>query len=175
VSASQAESCGFDPRRPLHPDRCPATHLESLFDMSTLEKAISIAAQAHAGQVDKAGQPYILHPIRVMLRMESEVERVVAVLHDVIEDSDLTLDYLRAQGFSDEIVAAVEALTKREGETRLDAAKRAAENGIAIRVKLADNAENSDMSRIDNPSESDLLRLKEYEAVREFLISKSGK
>lgn len=142
--------------------------------MATLEKAISIAALAHAGQQDKASQPYILHPIRVMLRLEREAERIAAVLHDVVEDTDVTLDRLRDEGFSDEVVAAVEALTKRDGESRLEAAKRAAEDPIAFKVKLADNAENSDLSRIANPNENDFLRLKEYEAVREYLMSKAA-
>ena len=76
--------------------------------MATLEKAIEIAARAHAGQVDKAGQPYILHPIRVMLRMGSEAERITGVLHDVIEDSDVTLEDLRDEGFDAAILEALD-------------------------------------------------------------------
>jgi len=140
--------------------------------MSTLEKAISIAALAHTGQVDKASEPYILHPIKVMLRMATEQERIAAVLHDVVEDSAVTLDDLRTEGFSKEIVAAVDALTKRPGETRLDAAARAADDPIAINVKLADNAENMDISRILDPTEKDLERISEYNRVREVLISR---
>lgn len=137
--------------------------------MSTLEKAIQIAAIAHSGQVDKAGEKYILHPIRVMLRMTTETERIVAILHDVVEDSAFTLSDLANEGFSSEILDAVDALTKRPGETRLDAAKRAAANPIARLVKLADNAENSDISRIKNPTEKDLQRLEEYKAVLKIL------
>ena len=138
--------------------------------MSTLERAIEIAASAHAGQVDKAGQPYILHPLRVMLRVSTEHERMAAVLHDVVEDTPVTLEQLTSEGFPPSVVAAVEALTKRTGETRLEAARRAAMNTIARSVKLADNAENMDLSRIANPNEKDYARLEEYKAVRALLL-----
>lgn len=139
--------------------------------MATLERAIAIAAAAHAGQVDKAGQPYILHPLRVMLAVHSEDERIAAVLHDVVEDTAVTLVDLRAEGFSPVVVAAVDALTKRAGETRLDAARRAAADPVALRVKLADNAENMDLTRIASPSEKDLARLEEYRQVRALLLA----
>ncbi len=139
-----------------------------------LEKAVSIAATAHAGQKDKAGEPYILHPIRVMLRVNTEEERIVAVLHDVVEDSEISLDDLRDEGFYEAIVNAVDALTKRPGETRLDAAARAAADPIAINVKLADNAENMDLARIAEPTEKDFARMEEYKKVRELLISRKN-
>ena len=137
--------------------------------MCTLEKAIQIAAVAHAGQLDKAGEKYILHPIRVMLQVTTEEEKIAAMLHDVVEDSGFTLEKLKEAGFSDAILAAVDALTKRPGETRLEAAHRAAANHIAHAVKLADNADNSDLSRIKNPTQKDLARLKEYKKVRTIL------
>ena len=137
--------------------------------VATLERAIEIAAKAHAGQTDKAGQPYILHPLRVMLRVQTEEERIAAVLHDVVEDTPVSLEDLRREGFTDQVVAAVEALTKREGETRIDAAKRAAADPIARVVKLADNAENMDLSRIPEPTEKDLRRLDQYAEVRKLL------
>lgn len=90
--------------------------------MSTLERAIEIAAAAHAGVPDKAGNPYILHPLRVMMRVSSPAERVVAVLHDVVEDTSWTLQALAAEGFAPDVVAAVDALTKRDGENRLSPA-----------------------------------------------------
>ena len=139
--------------------------------MSSLERAIAIAAEAHAGAQDKAGQPYILHPLRVMLRLAATEERIVAVLHDVVEDTPVTLEQLRENGFSEVVVAAVEALTKRQGETRLQAAERAAVNPIARAVKLADNAENMDLSRISAPTEKDYARLREYEQVRALLLA----
>lgn len=139
--------------------------------MSTLERAISLAAQAHAGQVDKAGQPYILHPLRVMLRVSTAEERIAAILHDVVEDTSVTLEQLAEEGFSPTIVAAVEALTKRPGESRMEAAARAAENRVARTVKLADNAENMDISRIAHPTEKDFARIQEYERVRALLLA----
>lgn len=139
--------------------------------MSTLERAIAIAAEAHAGQTDKAGQPYILHPLRVMLRVESPAERMAAVLHDVVEDSPVTLQQLAAEGFSQDVLDAVDALTKRPGETRVIAARRAAANPIARTVKLADNAENMDLSRISNPTPRDHERLEEYKQVRAILLA----
>jgi (p)ppGpp synthase/HD superfamily hydrolase len=139
--------------------------------MATVERAIAIAAAAHAGQRDKAGQPYILHPLRVMLASQTDEERIAAVLHDVVEDTAVTLLDLQAEGFAPAVVAAVEALTKRDGEGRLEAARRAAANPIALRVKLADNAENMDLSRIANPSEKDFARLEEYRQVRALLLA----
>jgi GTP diphosphokinase / guanosine-3',5'-bis(diphosphate) 3'-diphosphatase len=139
--------------------------------MSTLERAIQMAALAHAGQLDKAGQPYILHPLRVMLAVEGEHQRMAAVLHDVVEDTTVTLHALAAEGFAREVVDAVEALSKRPGETRLQAAARAALNPIARVVKLADNAENMDLGRLPSPSARDLARLEEYKAVRALLLA----
>ncbi|MGE0860857.1 MAG: HD domain-containing protein [Gammaproteobacteria bacterium] len=137
--------------------------------MSTLERAIEIAAQAHAGQVDKAGAPYILHPLRVMLRMDDAQARIAAVLHDVVEDSTWTLEALAGEGFSDAVLRAVDALTKRPSEDRLAAARRAARDPLARAVKLADNAENSDLSRIAEPTAKDHARLEQYREVRRIL------
>ena len=139
--------------------------------MSTLERAIEIAAMAHAGQIDKAGEAYILHPLRLMLTMDSNVGRIVAVLHDVVEDSGITLDQLRAEGFGEDALAAIDALTKRDGESKMDSAARAKDNPVALRVKLADNADNQDMTRIGNVTEKDLARLEEYKRVRAFLLA----
>ncbi len=139
--------------------------------MSTLERAIAIAAKAHAGQTDKAGEPYILHPLRLMLAMESEQERIVAILHDVVEDSGITLKDLRAEGFAEEAVAAIDALTKRDGESKMDAAARAKVNALALRVKLADNADNQDMILVADPTEADVARIEEYRRIRAFLLA----
>jgi (p)ppGpp synthase/HD superfamily hydrolase len=139
--------------------------------MSTLERAIEIAAAAHAGQLDKADQPYILHPIKVMLRVSSDAERMAAVLHDVVEDTPITLDQLASEGFSVAVLDAIDALTKRPGESRMEAAARAAQNPIARVVKLADNAENMDISRIAEPTPRDFERLEEYRQVRKLLLT----
>jgi guanosine-3',5'-bis(diphosphate) 3'-pyrophosphohydrolase len=137
--------------------------------MSTIERAIEIAACAHAGQVDKAGEPYIFHPIRLMLVVSGQYERMAAVLHDVVEDTAVTLDDLRREGFPPEVIEAVDILTKMEGESRLNAAVRASRNPVTRVVKLADVADNMDLHRITNPTEKDYARLKEYEQVRALL------
>lgn len=139
--------------------------------MSTLERAIAIAARAHAGQVDKGGAPYILHPLRVMLRLFEPREQLVAVLHDVIEDSPVTLEQLRGEGFSEEVLQALAALTKVEGEDYPGFIRRAAQNPLARRVKRADLAENSDLSRIPEPSEDDRRRLEKYRQAIQYLDS----
>ena len=139
--------------------------------MSTLETAIVIAARAHAGQVDKAGAPYIFHPLRLMLAVTTPFERMAAVLHDTVEDTNISLADLRDAGFPAEVLDAVDALTKRAGEKRLDAAHRAAENPIALVVKLADVMDNIDLSRIPNPTNQDYERLKEYEEVIKVLLA----
>lgn len=130
--------------------------------MSTLERAIAIAAQAHAGQTDKAGAPYILHPLRVMLMLDTTEAQIVGVLHDVIEDTPITYDDLRAEGFSEAILAALECVTKRDGEEYTTFVGRAAQNPIARQVKLADLQDNSDLSRIPSPTAKDYARLEKY-------------
>ncbi|HSX62752.1 MAG TPA: HD domain-containing protein [Tahibacter sp.] len=139
--------------------------------MSTIERAIEIAARAHAGQRDKAGAPYIFHPLRLMLAVRGDEERMAAVLHDVVEDTPLTFDDLLREGFSEPVVDALRALTKHDGESRIDAAHRAAANPIARAVKLADVADNMDLSRIPSPTEKDHARLREYEQVRAILLA----
>ena len=128
----------------------------------TLERAIAIAATAHAGQVDKGGAPYILHPLKVMLRMTTLEERIVAVLHDVVEDCEISLDDLRKEGFSEEVLTAIQSVTKVPGESYEDFVERAAQNPIGRVVKLADLEENSDLSRIASPSWEDLERIEKY-------------
>ena len=130
--------------------------------MATLELAIEIAAEAHARQTDKGGQPYILHPLRLMFALNDPTDRIVAVLHDVVEDSAWTFRDLSAVGFSRDAVDALRALTRKDGETYDDFIARAAANPIARRVKLADLADNSDMNRIPNPKQKDWDRTKKY-------------
>lgn len=141
----------------------------------TLEDAISLAALKHKGQTDKAGAPYILHPLRVMAnlgREASETERIAAVLHDVVEDCEVSSANLREIGFGEEVVEAVEALTKRGDEKSdyMKAIRRVAGNPVARRVKIADLTDNLDVSRIANPTEKDGARLEKYRAAREFLL-----
>lgn len=139
--------------------------------MSTLEKAIALAANRHSGQVDKANQPYILHPLRLMLKMKTQTQQIVAVLHDILEDTNTTVVELITLGFSQEIVDAVQALTKKEGENRIEAAYRAVKNPIARVVKLADVTDNMDLTRIAQPTFADLRRVEEYKQVQQILIA----
>lgn len=127
-----------------------------------LAHAIALAAQAHETQTDKAGAPYILHPLRLMLKMHSEPEMIVAVLHDVVEDTDWTLEKLRAEGFSEEVLAAVDSVTQREDEEEDAYLARAEANPIGRKVKLADIEDNMDLRRLSALGEKDIERLKKY-------------
>ena len=130
--------------------------------LGTLERAIEIAAAIHAGQTDKGGAPYILHPLRVMLRVAPGARQIVAVLHDVVEDSDgkITFDDLAREGFSQEVI---------DGESYEAFIARAALDPVGKAVKLADLAENSDLSRIDRPTQKDLERVEKYRRAMEYL------
>jgi len=145
-------------------------------EQTLLAHAIRIAASAHFGQVDKAGTAYILHPLRVMHNMATVDEMIVAVLHDVPEDCpEWPLERLRSVGFGEHIIEALEALTKRKGESKMSAAQRAAQNPIALRVKLADNLDNSSPLRIKNMTPRDVKRMQEYAKIREFLLDAQTK
>ena len=130
--------------------------------MATLERAILIAAQAHLGQRDKAGAPYILHPLRMMMRMESEAAMIAALLHDVVEDSEWTLEQLRGEGFSEEVLQAVDCLTSRKGETYDEFISRVRSSEIARRVKIADLEDNMNVKRIGEITPKDLARVEKY-------------
>ncbi len=133
--------------------------------MGTLEKAIELAARAHAGQRDKAGAPYILHPLRMMMGMETDEERQAAVLHDVLEDSPTTAGDLLREGFSEGVVTAVTALSRKREETYSAFIERIKGNALARKVKLADLEDNMDVRRLrraDGLTEKDLIRLKKY-------------
>jgi len=138
--------------------------------MATLEQAISLAAKQHEGQVDKANAPYILHPLRVMLNVPTIQHKIVAVLHDILEDTETTIEDLYQFGFQEHLIDAIVALTKKQGETRLEAAQRARQNPIARVVKLADINDNMNLSRIQSPTVKDFERLKEYQQVRDLLL-----
>ncbi len=130
--------------------------------MSDLERAIEIAASAHRGHVDKAGKPYILHPLSLMLQFHDLDAMIVAVLHDTVEDSALTLGNLKEAGFSDEVVAAIDALTRREEESYEEFIQRLSPNPLARRVKLADLEHNMDVRRIGSVTSEDLERVEKY-------------
>lgn len=139
------------------------------------EIANEIASRAHCGQKDKAGKDYIEHPKRVADKCDNSEERIVALLHDVIEDSDVTPEYLSEAGFSEEIIEAILSVTKREGESYEDFIRRAAQNPIGRQVKLHDLEDNLDILRLEELSETDLPRLNKYMRAYRFLSSRNGK
>ena len=137
-----------------------------------LERAINIAVEAHAGQKDKAGEPYVLHPLRMMFALKSEEERIVAVLHDVVEDCDgWSFDRLQAEGFAPAILEALDRVTKREGEDYMTFVRRAGENPTSRAVKMADLADNMDLARIAEPSARDHERIARYREACAYLSS----
>ena len=141
--------------------------------MNDLERAIALAVDAHAGQTDKAGATYIRHPLRVMRHMETPQERVVAMLHDVIEDTEYTPAMIEDE-FDEEIRDAVEALTKRDGESYSDFVERAAANDLARKVKIADIEDNMDLTRLSEVSEKTVQRQVKYHKARQQLRDKDN-
>lgn len=135
-----------------------------------IDKALKIAVKAHDGQFDKGGNPYIFHPVWVALHCRSEDERIVALLHDVIEDSDITLDDLSKEEFPKRIIESVDRITRKKGESYCAYINRVAINQIARRVKVQDLFHNSDLSRIPNPNENDIERVKRYEQHASYLM-----
>ena len=136
-----------------------------------LEQAISIASLAHAGQLDKGGEPYILHPLRVMMKLKDEKQRIVAVLHDVIDDTDLTIQDLSDQGLDYELVKIILTLTRRKDETYDEYLNRICYDRFAMEIKLADLEDNMDMSRIKNPTKKDFQRLAKYRIAKDILTN----
>ncbi|MBD3225154.1 MAG: HD domain-containing protein [Caldithrix sp.] len=130
--------------------------------MATLDRALQIAVNVHKGQKDKFGEPYILHPLRLMQRMATIDEKIIAVLHDVIEDSSLTTNDLLKEGFNDTIVHVVDLLSKREGEKYDHYISRLQSDAIARKIKLADLEDNMDLTRIHQMGEEDRRRLSRY-------------
>jgi len=131
--------------------------------MSTLTEAIEIAISAHKGQKDKSGADYILHPLRVMERGETEIEKICGVLHDVVEDSDWTFEALENKGFSTEVIATLRCVTKKlEDEDYDKFIDRVLQNPIAVRVKINDLLDNMDVTRLKELNEWDLKRLNKY-------------
>lgn len=131
--------------------------------MSTLQRALEIATQAHQGQFDKAGRDYIGHPLRVMEMGKTENEKIVGILHDVIEDTDWTFEMLAEEGFSDEVIAALKCVTKTsENENYDDFIDRVKKNPLAVTVKINDLTDNMDIRRLPYLSDKDVKRLKKY-------------
>ena len=138
-----------------------------------IETAIAIALEAHKGQQDKGGTPYILHPLAVMNQVNTLEEKIAAVLHDVVEDTDVTLDSLREYGFSEEIIEAIRLLTRSKEDSYEDFVRGTLKNNIARNVKIADIKENMKIERIKEPTEKDYQRLEKYRKALDILEKNS--
>ena len=139
--------------------------------MSTLERAIEIATKAHSGQLDKAGNNYITHPLRVMAAGKNREEKIVGVLHDVVEDTEWTFEMLAAEGFSTEIIEALRCVTKlSENEPYDKFIARVKTNPLAVAVKINDLSDNMDIRRLPYLSDKDVKRLKKYLKAYKQLI-----
>lgn len=135
-----------------------------------LEKALGIALIAHAGQKDKAGAPYILHPLRLMMTADEPDTQVTALLHDVLEDSELTEDDLNQAGIPTHIASAVAALTRQIDETYEEFIERIAEEPLARRVKILDIQDNLNLQRLKSVNKADLMRVTEYHRALQYLL-----
>ena len=134
--------------------------------MATLEQAIELAVKHHKGQYDKGGKPYILHPLRLMMSVDTDDEKIVAVMHDLVEDTHITIAYLRTAGFSEKVLSALDCVTNRENEDYESFIERIAQNPLATKVKLADLEDNMDLSRIPEPSKKDYKRIEKYKRAK---------
>lgn len=133
------------------------------------KKAIKISFNAHKNQVDKSGMPYVFHPFHLAEQMDDEYSVCVALLHDVIEDTDIMIEDLKAEGFPKEVINAIELLTHSDSVPYLDYVKTIKNNSIARKVKLADLKHNSDLSRLDNIDDKALERVEKYKKAIEIL------
>ncbi|MBE6904514.1 MAG: HD domain-containing protein [Ruminococcaceae bacterium] len=133
------------------------------------KKALKLCFEAHKNQCDKSGLPYVFHPFHLAEQMEDEATTVVALLHDVVEDTDYTLQDLRDMGFGDEIIEAISALTHDDNVAYMDYVANIKLNPIAKKVKLADLKHNSDTSRLDVVTDKDLEREAKYHKAIKFL------
>lgn len=138
-----------------------------------LERALKIATKAHKGQVDKSGAVYIFHPIRVAELCTTEEEKIVALLHDTIEDTSVTAEYLLEQGFPRTIVDAVLGVTRRDDETYEEFVRRASLNPISKQVKIHDLEDNMDIRRLSEVTEKDLARLNKYLRAYKYLTAEN--
>ena len=143
---------------------------DHIYPFSSLrKKAEIIARKAHAGQVDKAGEEYFNHPKRVADNFYEDDKVIVALLHDVIEDTDITLEHLKEEGFSDAVLAALDAITKREGESYDQFIERVKDNPIALKVKMADLRDNMNILRLPVLTDKDLQRIAKYHKAYKYL------
>ena len=135
-----------------------------------LDRAIQIAVEAHAGAKDRGGKAYILHPISVMMRCKTDEEKIVAILHDVVEDTDWTFEALREEGFTETIIEALKTVTKHSDDEDYDEfIQRSLKNEIGRKVKIADLRENLDVTRIGELADKDIERINKYKRALKTL------
>lgn len=142
-----------------------------MIKQTLIEQAISIALTAHAGKLDKGGNVYILHPLRLMNAMNTPEEKIVALLHDVVEDSNITIPQLKEKGFPGKILKAVAVLTKTENQPYENYIAAIKKNPLATKVKLADLKDNMNLTRLKEITEADKLRMKKYKAAYNLLTA----
>ena len=133
------------------------------------KKALKLCFEAHKEQVDKSGMPYVFHPFHLAEQMTDETTTVVALLHDVVEDTELTFDDLEKQGFGEEIISVLKLLTHNDDTPYMDYVAKIKNNKIATAVKLADLRHNSDLTRLDVVDEKALKRKEKYEKAIKLL------
>ena len=136
-----------------------------------LERAIKLAKKYHEGQFDKGGHPYIEHPLRVMNGVESIDEKILAVLHDVLEDCDVSSVELIKEGIPEYLVEKLEILCKGKNEKYFDYIDRIKDNSLTIKVKLSDLNDNMNLERLKKVTDTDLKRLEKYKKAKEILES----
>lgn len=145
--------------------------------MFSLGKAIQFAAEKHASQLDKGGNAYILHPLRMMMRLRSSDEELmaIAILHDVVEDCGVSFDDLQELGMTERVIKGVSDLTRQNGETYEQFIERLKDNPDALKVKKEDLKDNSDLTRLKGVSEKDVARMqkymKAYKRIELFLLA----
>jgi (p)ppGpp synthase/HD superfamily hydrolase len=141
---------------------------------TSTKKAMSICYRAHKGQVDKAGLPYVFHPFHLAEQMQEEDEIIVALLHDVVEDSDYDFNNLKSAGFSNEIIEALKLLTHKKSVPYMKYIEQIKCNALATKIKLADLKHNSDLSRLDTVDSKALERVEKYAKAIKFLSQTEG-
>ena len=134
------------------------------------KKALKLCFEAHKNQVDKSGLPYVFHPFHLAEQMKTEQTTIVALLHDVVEDSEYTIDDLKNMGFSKEVTDAIALMTHADDVDYIDYVRAIAKNPIAKAVKLADLEHNSDLTRLDSVDEKSLTRAQKYKKAKEILL-----
>lgn len=134
-------------------------------------KALKLMCERHKGQKDRAGLPYILHPFHVAEQMDDEESTIVALLHDIIEDTDTTFEELEELGFSDSVICAIRLMTHEDGVDYYDYVKEIGKDPLARKVKIADLEHNMQLGRLKTICEKDLQRLEKYKTCHEYLWS----